>query len=106
MINDHTQNVLMMLQNSLATTSMTFKDVLELRTQVRQGPIVCISPAELCVLQNMKESKNRTEQFMYTTQTAANNQPASCTLSFYTEYSTSVQFAFDSAIQPKERPYG
>lgn len=27
--------------------------------------------------QNMKESKNRTEQFMYTTQTAANHQTPS-----------------------------
>ena len=34
MVNDHAQNVMMMLQNNLATTSMTFKDVLELRTQV------------------------------------------------------------------------
>ncbi|KAF8202991.1 t-SNARE [Pholiota molesta] len=58
MINDHAQNVMMMLQNNLATTSMTFKDVLELRTQ------------------NMKESKNRTEQFMYTTQTAASQAPS------------------------------
>ncbi|KAF8167702.1 integral membrane protein sed5 [Crassisporium funariophilum] len=58
MIDEHNHNVVMMLQNKLATTSMTFKDVLELRTQ------------------NMKESKNRTEQFMYSTQSAANQTPS------------------------------
>ncbi|CAA7265970.1 unnamed protein product [Cyclocybe aegerita] len=58
MIEEHNHNVVMMLQSRLATTSMTFKDVLELRTQ------------------NMKESKTRTEQFMYTTQTAANQAPS------------------------------
>lgn len=34
MIDEHNNNVVMMLQSKLATTSMTFKDVLELRTQV------------------------------------------------------------------------
>jgi syntaxin 5 len=34
MIDEHHQNTVMMLQNRLATASMTFKDVLELRTQV------------------------------------------------------------------------
>jgi syntaxin 5 len=34
MVDEHNNNVVMMLQNNLATTSMTFKDVLELRTQV------------------------------------------------------------------------
>ncbi|KAJ3507181.1 hypothetical protein NLJ89_g6450 [Agrocybe chaxingu] len=58
MIDEHNHNIVMMLQSRLATTSMTFKDVLELRTQ------------------NMKESKTRTEQFMYTTQTAANQAPS------------------------------
>jgi len=58
MVDEHNSNVVMMLQSNLATTSMTFKDVLELRTQ------------------NMKESKSRTEQFMYTTQVAANQPPS------------------------------
>jgi len=34
MIDEHHHNTVMMLQSKLATTSMTFKDVLELRTQV------------------------------------------------------------------------
>ncbi|KDR85402.1 hypothetical protein GALMADRAFT_52516 [Galerina marginata CBS 339.88] len=58
MVDEHNHNIVMMLQGKLATTSMTFKDVLELRTQ------------------NMKESKTRTEQFMYTTQSAANQAPS------------------------------
>ncbi|PPQ71121.1 hypothetical protein CVT24_009857 [Panaeolus cyanescens] len=58
MIDEHNSNIVMMLQSKLATTSMTFKDVLEIRTQ------------------NMKESKTRTEQFMYSTQTAANQAPS------------------------------
>ncbi|KAH9486556.1 Integral membrane protein sed5 [Psilocybe cubensis] len=33
MIDEHNNNIVMMLQGKLATTSMTFKDVLELRTQ-------------------------------------------------------------------------
>lgn len=35
MIEEHNKNIIMMLQSKLAETSMTFKDVLELRTQVR-----------------------------------------------------------------------
>ncbi|TFY72412.1 hypothetical protein EVG20_g598 [Dentipellis fragilis] len=57
-IDEHNHNVVMLLQNKLAETSMTFKDVLEIRTQ------------------NMKESKDRTEQFMYSTASAANQAPA------------------------------
>ncbi|KAG5647543.1 hypothetical protein DXG03_008896 [Asterophora parasitica] len=57
-IDEHNNNVVMMLQGKLATTSMTFKDVLEIRTQ------------------NMKESKDRTEQFMYSTAAAANQAPS------------------------------
>jgi len=56
-VDEHNRNVTMMLQSKLADISMTFKDVLELRTQ------------------NMKESKSRTEQFMYTASNAA--QPPS-----------------------------
>jgi len=62
-LEEHSHNVVMLLQSRLADTSMTFKDVLEIRTQ------------------NMKESKDRTEQFMHTTSTAA-NQPASNSLLF------------------------
>ncbi|KAJ2932290.1 hypothetical protein H1R20_g4839, partial [Candolleomyces eurysporus] len=57
-IEEHNKNIIMMLQSKLADTSMTFKDVLEVRTQ------------------NMKESKSRTEQFMYTASTAANHPPS------------------------------
>lgn len=34
-LDEHNNNVVMLLQNKLAETSMTFKDVLEIRTQVR-----------------------------------------------------------------------
>lgn len=34
-IDEHNHNVVMMLQSKLANTSMSFKDVLEVRTQVR-----------------------------------------------------------------------
>ncbi|RIB04907.1 t-SNARE [Gigaspora rosea] len=44
---EHSSNVVVMLQSKLASTSMGFKDVLEIRTQ------------------NMKESKDRREQFMF-----------------------------------------
>jgi len=52
-VDEHNNNVVMLLQSKLVSTSMTFKDVLEVRTQ------------------NMKESKDRTEQFMHTTSAAA-----------------------------------
>ncbi|KDQ31012.1 hypothetical protein PLEOSDRAFT_1054141 [Pleurotus ostreatus PC15] len=58
-IDEHNHNVVMLLQSKLATTSMSFKDVLEVRTQ------------------NMKESKDRTEQFMYSAASAANQAPTS-----------------------------
>ena len=44
---EHSNNVVVMLQGKLASTSMGFKDVLEIRTQ------------------NMKASKARTDQFGY-----------------------------------------
>ena len=34
-VDEHNNNVVMLLQSKLANTSMTFKDVLEIRTQVR-----------------------------------------------------------------------
>ncbi|KIY63025.1 t-SNARE [Cylindrobasidium torrendii FP15055 ss-10] len=58
-VEEHNHNVVMLLQSKLATTSMSFKDVLEVRTQ------------------NMKESKSRTEQFMYSTSSAASTPPPS-----------------------------
>jgi len=56
-IDEHNNNVVMLLQSKLANTSVSFKEVLEIRTQ------------------NMKESKDRTEQFMYSTAAAANQAP-------------------------------
>ncbi|KAG1757794.1 t-SNARE [Suillus lakei] len=58
-IEEHNHNVVMMLQSKLANTSMSFKDVLEVRTQ------------------NMKESKDRTEQFMFSTAAATHQAPPS-----------------------------
>lgn len=58
-IDEHNNNVVMLLQSKLAVTSMSFKDVLEVRTQ------------------NMKQSKDRTEQFMYSAANAASHTPSS-----------------------------
>ncbi|KAG8906546.1 cis-Golgi t-SNARE syntaxin [Tulasnella sp. 403] len=63
-VEEHNNNVVMLLQSKLAATSMSFKDVLEVRTQ------------------NMKESKDRTEQFMYSTASAAAQAPATNSLLF------------------------
>ncbi|KDQ63346.1 hypothetical protein JAAARDRAFT_188928 [Jaapia argillacea MUCL 33604] len=61
-VEEHNNNVVMLLQSKLANTSMTFKDVLEVRTQ------------------NMKESKDRQEQFMSTAATSANQAPSNSLL--------------------------
>ncbi|OSC99448.1 t-SNARE [Trametes coccinea BRFM310] len=61
-LEEHNHNVVMLLQSKLADTSMSFKDVLEIRTQ------------------NMKESKDRTEQFMHSTAAAASQAPTSSLL--------------------------
>ncbi|KXN88726.1 Integral membrane protein sed5 [Leucoagaricus sp. SymC.cos] len=61
-VEEHTNNVVMLLQSKLANTSVAFKDVLEMRTQ------------------NMKESKTRTEQFMYSTTSAATQAPSNSVL--------------------------
>ncbi|GAA96134.1 hypothetical protein E5Q_02794 [Mixia osmundae IAM 14324] len=58
-VEEHNNNVVMMLQGTLAKTSMNFKDVLEVRTQ------------------NMKATKSRTEQFGYSTQPGPSAGPAS-----------------------------
>ncbi|GJE99651.1 t-SNARE domain-containing protein [Phanerochaete sordida] len=62
LVEEHQQNVVMLLQSRLADISMAFKDVLEIRTQ------------------NMKESKDRTEQFMHSTSAAASQAPSSSVL--------------------------
>jgi len=62
-VEEHSNNVVMLLQSKLATTSMGFKEVLEIRTQ------------------NMKENKDRTEQFMSSTAQAA-HQPLQNSLLF------------------------
>ncbi|KAK4685223.1 syntaxin 5, partial [Tremellales sp. Uapishka_1] len=63
-VEEHNSNVVMLLQSRLANMGMGFKDVLELRTQ------------------NMKASKDRTEQFMHTTSTASVLPPAGNSLLF------------------------
>jgi len=67
-VDEHNHNVVMLLQSKLANTSMSFKDVLEVRTQ------------------NMKESKDRTEQFMYSTTASAANQAPSNSLLFANQH--------------------
>ncbi|KAL1407282.1 Integral membrane protein SED5 [Vanrija albida] len=57
-VEEHNYNVVMMLQSRLANMGMGFKDVLELRTQ------------------NMKASRDRTEQFMHSASSAAVPPPA------------------------------
>ncbi|KAJ4472684.1 t-SNARE [Lentinula lateritia] len=61
-INEHHKNVVTLLQSKLADTSVAFQEVLEVRTQ------------------NMKESKDRTEQFMYTASIAASQPPSNSVL--------------------------
>lgn len=51
---EHNSNVVVLLQSRLAAQTSTFKDVLELRTE------------------NMKATKDRREQFMFTTQQQSN----------------------------------
>lgn len=79
-VDEHNSNVVMLLQSKLASTSMTFKDVLEVRTQVRNSLIYscdCGSSLTYHTPQNMKESRDRTEQFMHATSTAATQAPPS-----------------------------
>ncbi|KAK1921826.1 putative integral membrane protein sed5 [Papiliotrema laurentii] len=63
-VDEHNSNVVMLLQSRLANMGMGFKDVLELRTQ------------------NMKASKDRTEQFMHTASNASVPPPAENSLLF------------------------
>ncbi|KZO95950.1 putative syntaxin [Calocera viscosa TUFC12733] len=63
-VEEHNSNVVVLLQTKLAHTSQTFADVLETRTQ------------------NMKASKDRTDQFMYTASSAASQPPPQNSLLF------------------------
>ncbi|WVQ80111.1 hypothetical protein IAT38_002212 [Cryptococcus sp. DSM 104549] len=63
-VEEHNSNVVMLLQSRLANMGMGFKDVLELRTQ------------------NMKASKDRTEQFMHTAASSSLPAPAENSLLF------------------------
>ncbi|BGP42316.1 Integral membrane protein SED5 [Rhodotorula kratochvilovae] len=58
-VSEHNKNVVTMLQTKLADTTIGFKDVLEIRTQ------------------NMKASRDRTEQFTYTGGSNGRNAPPS-----------------------------
>ena len=65
-VEEHNTNVVMMLQSRLASMGMGFKDVLELRTQ------------------NMKASKDRSEQFMHTASTSAQSSQGVCVVAAFT----------------------
>ncbi|BGP02200.1 Integral membrane protein SED5 [Rhodotorula toruloides] len=58
-VSEHNKNVVTMLQTKLADTTIGFKDVLEIRTQ------------------NMKASRDRTEQFTYSGSSNPRNAPPS-----------------------------
>ena len=75
LLEEHQSNVVMLLQSKLADISMAFKDVLEIRTQVGYHLFELIYI--LTMVQNMKESKDRTEQFMHSTSAAASQAPSS-----------------------------
>ena len=55
-VDEHSDNVVVLLQSKLANTSMGFKDVLEIRTRV----LTAIDE----LTKNMKASKDRSEQFI------------------------------------------
>ncbi|CAO3608721.1 unnamed protein product [Cunninghamella blakesleeana] len=55
-VNEHTSNVVVALQSKLADTSMTFKDVLEIRTE------------------NMKMTKDKRDQFLFSTADQVNHE--------------------------------
>lgn len=73
-VEEHNSNVVMLLQSKLAEMGIGFKDVLEIRTQVGPRAVWLAGGGKLTLLsfyrpsspQNMKASKDRTEQFMYT----------------------------------------
>jgi syntaxin 5 len=77
-VEEHNSNVVVMLQSKLADTSVGFREVLEIRTQV--GLLYCCSSGSVtdksCV-QNMKETRDRTEQFMSSAAQAVHQPPPS-----------------------------
>lgn len=70
-VEEHNANVVMMLQSKLADTSLGFKDVLEIRTQVGgarhdvQSSQADAIRSTRSLPQNMKASRDRTEQFQF-----------------------------------------
>ena len=107
-LEEHNHNVVMLLQSKLADTSMTFKDVLEIRTQVSVHLATIFIHSSSYLSQNMKESKDRTEQFMSSTSAAANQAPSSA--STYTPTLISLTHATDSLLfgnaQRQQDPMG
>ena len=78
-VEEHNSNVVMLLQSRLANMGMGFKDVLELRTQVStttHGRERESSVDADMFGQNMKASKDRTEQFMHTTASSSVPPPS------------------------------
>ena len=57
-LQEHSDNVVVLLQSKLANTSMGFKEVLEIRTQVDSSLVSYL------LGQNMKATKDRSEQFI------------------------------------------
>ena len=100
LVEEHTNNVVMLLQSKLANTSITFKDVLEVRTQVRNGTSLFRLFFDTRV-QNMKESKTRTEQFMYSAASAATQAPSS--MSFLYLLFTNSDQHLDSVLYSSSR---
>ncbi|KAL5519243.1 SED5 [Sanghuangporus vaninii] len=87
-IDEHNSNVVMLLQSKLASTSMAFKDVLEVRTQ------------------NMKESKDRTELFMSSTSAAAASQAPTNSLLFNGPRAAADPMGDGSASRPDSKGKG
>ncbi|KAG7529588.1 hypothetical protein FFLO_05560 [Filobasidium floriforme] len=85
-VEEHNNNVVMMLQSRLANVGVGFKDVLELRTQ------------------NMKASKDRTEQFMHTASSAATAPPSQNSVLFNSNSPSGGALSANSALlQPTDR---
>jgi syntaxin 5 len=86
-VSEHNKNVVTMLQSKLADTTIGFKDVLEIRTQVSSARAVLTLPSLLerwklmslveKLAQNMKASRDRTEQFTYSGNSNPRNAPPS-----------------------------
>ncbi|CDZ96706.1 SNARE protein SED5/Syntaxin 5 [Phaffia rhodozyma] len=81
-VEEHNSNVVMLLQSKLADMGMGFKDVLEIRTQ------------------NMKASKDRTEQFMYSASSSNSLAPAQSILNAPPTRPSSTSPYAPSSLQP------